>query len=178
MDTINNNKNNILTNATLIAVALFTFTSAHAAPSLNQVASGTATVTQNTNNTTINQTTNNATIDWNSFNTTQNQTVLFNQPTTQSLTINNILDANPSQIHGSITANGRIVLLNPNGFFFGTNSSVSAHTFIAAATSNSNTTYNSLTNTLSIINNAMLLMAPSPTMALLPPLKPNLSPKE
>ena len=156
MDTINNNKNNILTNATLIAVALFTFTSAHAAPSLNQVASGTATVTQNTNNTTINQTTNNATIDWNSFNTTQNQTVLFNQPTTQSLTINNILDANPSQIHGSITANGRIVLLNPNGFFFGTNSSVSAHTFIAAATSNSNTTYNSLTNTLSIINNASI----------------------
>ena len=149
MDTINNNS----LNATLIAVALFAFSSAQAAPSLNQVTSGNATVTQDATNTTINQTTNNATIDWHSFNVAQNQAVVFNQPTTQSLTINNILDANPSQILGSITANGRVVLLNPNGFFFGANSSISAHTFIAAATTNSNTTYNPLTNTLSIINN-------------------------
>ena len=138
----------------LIAIALCAITTAQAAPSLNQVVSGNAAVTQNAGNTTITQTTNNATIDWHSFNVAQNQTVAFNQPTTQSLAINNILDANPSQILGTITANGRIVLLNPNGFYFGATSSVSAHTFIAAATSNSNTTYNPLTNTLSIVNNA------------------------
>ena len=150
--------NNIKYITTLIA--LCTITTAHAAPSLNQVTNGTATVTQSggggVDTTTINQTTNNATIDWHSFNVAQNQAVTFNQPTTQSLIINNITDANPSQILGTITANGRIVLLNPNGFYFGANSSVSAHTFIAAATSNSNATYNSLTNTLSIINNSAI----------------------
>ena len=138
----------------ITTIALLSLTSlAQAAPSLNQVTNGNATVTQNAGDTTINQTSASATIDWHSFNTTQHQTVVFNQPNTQSLTVNNILDANPTTIHGSITANGRIILLNPNGFFFGANSSVSAHTFIAAATTNSNTSYNSLTNTLSIINN-------------------------
>ena len=138
---------------TLIALCT---TSALAAPSLNQVTNGNATVTQNSgggaDTTTITQTTNNATIDWHSFNVAQNQAVTFNQPTTQSLTINNILDTNPSQILGSITANGRIVLLNPNGFYFGTSSSVSAHTFIAAAVSSSNATYNNSTNLLTILD--------------------------
>ena len=138
----------------ITTIALLSLTSlAQAAPSLNQVTNGNATVTQNAGDTTINQTSASATIDWHSFNTTQHQTVVFNQPNTQSLTVNNILDANPTTIHGSITANGRIILLNPNGFYFGANSSVSAHTFIAAATTNSNTTYNPLTNRLSIINN-------------------------
>ena len=138
---------------TLIALCA---TSALAAPILNQVTNGTATITQNAgggvDNTTINQTTNNATIDWHSFNIATTETVTFNQPNTQSLTINNILDANPSQILGNITANGRIVLLNPNGFYFGTNSSVSAHTFIAAAVSSSNATYNNSTNLLTILD--------------------------
>ena len=140
---------------TTITALLFCVSLSHAAPSLNQVTNGNATITQSGggDTTTITQTTPNATIDWHSFNVVESQAVVFNQPSTQSLAINNILDANPSQILGSITANGRIVLLNPNGFYFGANSSVSAHTFIAAATSNSNATYNSLTNTLSINNN-------------------------
>ena len=102
--------------------------------------------------TTITQTTNNATIDWHSFNIATTETVTFNQPSTTSLAVNNILDTNPSQILGNITANGRIVLLNPNGFYFGTNSSVSAHTFIAAAVSSSNATYNNSTNLLTILD--------------------------
>ena len=102
--------------------------------------------------TTITQTTNNATIDWHSFNIATTETVTFNQPSTTALAVNNILDSNPSQILGNITANGRIVLLNPNGFYFGTNSSVSAHTFIAAAVSSSNATYNNSTNLLTILD--------------------------
>ena len=80
------------------------------------------------------------------------QSPLTNQPPSPSPSTT-FTDTNPSQILGTITANGRIVLLNPNGFYFGATSSVSAHTFIAAATNEGNTTYNSLTNTLSIINN-------------------------
>ena len=87
--------------AIVIATALYALAfTTQAAPSLNQVTNGNATITQNTNNTTINQTTNNATIDWHSFNVAQNKTVTFNQPDTQSLTINNITDSNPSQILG------------------------------------------------------------------------------
>ena len=128
----------------------------YATPTLNKVTSGDATIIQNAGNTTINQTTNNATIDWRSFNIRQNQTVVFNQPSAQSLTINTIQAATPTTIHGSISANGRIVLLNPNGFYFSSTSSVSAHTFIAAAATNNNTIYNSSTNSLSIINNDVI----------------------
>ena len=39
---------------------------------------------------------------------------------------NRINDPNPSQIYGSLQANGIVVLLNSSGFYFGPNSFVSA----------------------------------------------------
>ncbi|HVY70155.1 MAG TPA: filamentous hemagglutinin N-terminal domain-containing protein [Verrucomicrobiae bacterium] len=66
----------------------------------------------------------NAVLDWKSFNINPGETARFIQPSAQSVVWNRIFDQNPSQIQGSLAANGFVVLFNQNGFFFGPNSTV------------------------------------------------------
>src|SRR5579871_3923711 len=57
----------------------------------------------------------NTVLNWQSFNIGAGESTIFNQPNAYSLVINNIHDANASQIYGSLQANGMVVLMNPNG---------------------------------------------------------------
>ena len=68
----------------------------------------------------------NAVLNWNSFNIAAGETTTFIQPSATSIVWNRINDKNPSQIFGSLQANGVVVLLNSSGFYFGPNSFVSA----------------------------------------------------
>ena len=142
--------------AVLLLGVSFTFThpASFANPRFSQVSHGSAHVSQTATNTTITQHSNSTTIQWNSYDVAQNHTVSYNQPSPSSIAINNILDANPSQILGNINANGRVILLNPNGFYIGPSSTISAHTFIAAAISYRDAVYDATTNSLSTINSA------------------------
>jgi filamentous hemagglutinin family protein len=69
---------------------------------------------------------NNAVINWKTFNIGAGETTTFLQPSSTSIVWNRINDQNPSQIYGSLQANGVVVLLNSSGFYFGPNSFVSA----------------------------------------------------
>ena len=69
---------------------------------------------------------NNAVLNWQSFNIAAGETTVFNQPSAQSIVWNHIGGQSPSQIYGSLQANGIVVLLNSSGFYFGPNSFVSA----------------------------------------------------
>jgi filamentous hemagglutinin family protein len=69
---------------------------------------------------------NNAVLNWQSFNIASGETTVFNQPSSSSIVWNRINNQNPSQIYGSLQANGIVVLLNSSGFYFGPNSFVSA----------------------------------------------------
>jgi filamentous hemagglutinin family protein len=60
-----------------------------------------------------------AILNWKTFNIAAGETTLFNQPSAYSVVVNNIHDANASQIYGSLQANGMVVLLNSSGFYFG-----------------------------------------------------------
>jgi filamentous hemagglutinin family protein len=102
-----------------------------AAPVGGQVDSGNASINQSGLITTINQTSQHANINWNSFNVGENETVNFVQPNSNSSTLNQIHDANPSNILGSINANGRVFLSNSNGFIFGANSAVNVGSLFA-----------------------------------------------
>ena len=62
-----------------------------------------------------------AVLNWQSFNIASTETTIFNQPSASSIVINNIHDANASQIYGSLQANGMVVLMNQYGFYFGPN---------------------------------------------------------
>ena len=78
----------------------------------------------------INQSSNRAVIDWRSFSVGAGEQTNFNQPSAASLAVNRVTGANPSDIAGRITANGQIVLVNPNGILFERGSRVDAASLI------------------------------------------------
>ncbi len=137
---IRKNTLSLLSNRKLIPSFLFacSFTlaisSAQANPQGAQVAAGTASVTSPATNTVqINQSSDKAIINWQSFNINKNETTRFMQPGTDSITLNRI---NPvqgvSQIYGNLSANGRIILVNGAGVFFGPTASVNVASLIAS----------------------------------------------
>jgi filamentous hemagglutinin family protein len=87
------------------------------------VASGSATASQNGSRLTI-TTSQSAFLNWQSFNIAAGETTIFNQPSIASVVVNRINDQSPSQIYGSLQANGMVVLMNSAGFYFGPNSFV------------------------------------------------------
>ena len=107
------------------------------------MSSGNATATQTANQLTVNQTSQNAILNWQSFNIGSGSSVNFVQPNSTALAINNIFQGNPSQIFGSLTANGRIYLINQNGIMFGAGSQVNVGGLVASSL---NITQNAITN--------------------------------
>ena len=105
-----------------------------AGPSGGAVTSGTGSILHPSSSTTlIQQLSNQLTLTWKSFNVGAGDTVQFAQPSASSVAINEILDANPSQIFGKIDANGRIVLLNSNGILFGRSAELNVGSLIASS---------------------------------------------
>jgi filamentous hemagglutinin family protein len=105
---------------TLIALeAMMSFSPAVANPEGGIVVDGNAQIVQTSaSRLDINQSTDSAIINWNSFSLAQDEHVNFNQPTSSSLTLNRVMGSDLSRIAGKMTANGRIMLVNPNGILF------------------------------------------------------------
>lgn len=97
---------------------------AFANPEGGVVAGGSADIAYSGNKLDIYQHTDKAVIDWRSFNIGAMEHTQFHQPGSGSLTVNRINDINPSRIDGKLSANGQIVLINPNGVVFGAGSRV------------------------------------------------------
>lgn len=116
----------------LVLPTLLCSSSAYANPQGMTVVQGSANAVANGSqfNITASQ---NAVINWQSFNIAAGETTTFQQPSSMSVVWNRILDTNPSQIWGNINANGIVVLMNQNGFYFGPNSVVNASGFIATS---------------------------------------------
>ncbi|MEI6601531.1 MAG: filamentous hemagglutinin N-terminal domain-containing protein, partial [Comamonadaceae bacterium] len=107
-------------------------------PTGGQVVAGQASINQNAATLNINQSTNRAAIDWATFNVGSQAQVNFNQPGSSSVTLNRVLDSNPSQIFGKITAPGQVFLTNPNGMYFAPSASVDVGGLAATTHSISN----------------------------------------
>ena len=118
--------------ALAICVALGYGVSVYALPTGGVVAAGSAAIGSATGLTTITQTTQNAVINWQSFNIGARESVLFVQPNRQSVALNRVLGADPSSILGSLSANGVVFLVNPNGILFGKGSSVNVGGLVAS----------------------------------------------
>jgi filamentous hemagglutinin family protein len=101
----------------------------------NVASGGSATIKSNGTTETITQTTGSAVIDWSSFNIGGKEKTQFVDPNSSSLTVNRVHDMNASQILGTLSSNGNIVLINPNGVFFSKGSVVDVNG-IVATTSN------------------------------------------
>jgi len=85
------------------------------------VTRGSATLTQTGSQLNV-QVSRGAVLDWRSFNIQRGETTTFIQPSSTSVVWNRILDPNLSQVWGTMNANGWVVLMNQNGFYFGPNS--------------------------------------------------------
>lgn len=114
------------------SVMLICGVNVYALPSGGVVASGGATINSGAASTTITQSTPNAVINWQSFNVAAGQTVQFVQPNAASVALNRVTGADPSSILGSISANGRVFLVNPNGILFGQGASVNVAGLVAS----------------------------------------------
>ncbi|MGI9210868.1 MAG: filamentous hemagglutinin family protein [Methylococcaceae bacterium] len=85
------------------------------------------------NTMTIRQLSDQATLDWKRFNIGPDNRVRFEQPHSDSVALNNIHQADPSQILGSLSANGQVYLVNQNGFVFGEQARVDANALVVSS---------------------------------------------
>jgi filamentous hemagglutinin family protein len=93
---------------------------------------GSATLSQSASALTLNVS-QNAVLNWSSFNIAAGQTTTFVQPSSHSVVWNQIAGATPSQILGTLNANGNVVLINASGFYFGSQSVINVAGLIATA---------------------------------------------
>ena len=100
-------------------------------PMKGSVIAGTVTGDVTGNKMTLNQSTARAVIDWNSFNILPGKEVHFVQPSASAAVLNRVsASADMSQIAGTMTANGTVVLMNPNGVLFSSGATINVGSLI------------------------------------------------
>ena len=115
----------------VVSALLGSVTLSFAAPSGGIVTSGSATINQSGKVTNINQSTQKASINWQKFNVAIDETVNFNQPNVNSITLNRVVGNERSVINGALNANGQVWILNSNGVLFGKNASINTAGLLA-----------------------------------------------
>ena len=130
------------------------------------VSAGQATIAASGTTLNITQQTDKAVIDWRGFDVGANETTAFHQPNSGSITLNRVNSASASQIDGTVTANGNIVILNSNGVMFGAGARVDVNGLIVSTADIDNNAFMNSTGTLafnkpgnptaSIINNGTI----------------------
>ncbi|MGJ7505282.1 MULTISPECIES: GLUG motif-containing protein [unclassified Variovorax] len=103
-----------------------------AAPTGGAVAVGSGSISQNGGGTTITQTSQNLAINWASFGIAAGERVAFVQAGAGAIALNRVLGSEVSRIDGSLTANGQVWILNPNGVLFGAGAQVSVGGLVAS----------------------------------------------
>src|SRR5437588_687355 len=123
-------RNLLLTTAALLALGA---APAAGGPAGGTVVGGTATIQgQGGPAVIVNQSSSSAIINWNTFNTGANESVRFNQPSTSSVVLNRVTGGlGPSEILGTLTANGRVFVINRDGILFGPSAVVNTAGFLA-----------------------------------------------
>lgn len=106
---------------------------AQALPTAPSVVHGSASVTRpGAGQMNVLQNSQNVVINWQSFSIGANGRVVFNQPNAQSVALNRVTGSDPSAIFGSLAANGKVFLVNPNGVLFGAGASVNVGGLVAS----------------------------------------------
>jgi len=116
--------------ATAAGPAVNTLPIGYSVNSGNVAISSTSSATNATMN--ITQTTDKASVNWNSFNIGSAARVNVLQNSANSVLLNRVVGNDPSQIFGKLSANGQVILINPNGIVFGSGGSVTASAFTAS----------------------------------------------
>ncbi|EMA3634977.1 filamentous hemagglutinin N-terminal domain-containing protein, partial [Salmonella enterica] len=97
-----------------------------------QVVAGQGSISTSGNQMTIHQGTHGLVTNWNSFDIGQNHTVQFVQPDSSAVALNRVTGGHESQILGTLTANGQVMLVNPAGVMFGKGAKVNTAGLLAS----------------------------------------------
>jgi len=120
-----------------IAVACYGVTSigniAHAGPENGVVVSGNGSISKTAAQTLIQQNSQNMAINWDSYNVASGERVQYIQPNSQSVSLNRILSSDGSRIAGNIDANGKVILVNPNGILFTQTATLNVGSLVASS---------------------------------------------
>lgn len=104
-----------------------------ALPEGGTVTEGSAIIEVKNNDMMITQNTEKASIDWPSFNIGAQNSVNFQQPSSNSVAINRVVGNEMSTIAGKMTSNGKVVLINPNGMVFSEGSTINVGGLLASS---------------------------------------------
>ncbi|WP_444823303.1 two-partner secretion domain-containing protein [Yersinia pseudotuberculosis] len=81
---------------------------------------------------TVTQQTDKLAINWDSFDIAHGHSVIYAQPGSQSIALNQVQGQSASQIYGRLQANGQVFLLNPRGILFGKEAQVNVGGLVAS----------------------------------------------
>ncbi len=128
----NNTRENLIATA-VVTVSLLAGGRAFALPADGEIAAGDVTIsTPSVNAMQIEQKSNQAIINWSSFGIGKDEAVNIAQPDTRSVLLNRVSGNDPSEIFGTLTANGRVFLVNPNGILFAPGASINVGGLVAS----------------------------------------------
>jgi filamentous hemagglutinin family protein len=124
-------RRSLLAGTALAGVAMALGGGALANPANPTVVHGVAGFTSSGSVLEVTQGTDKAIIDWRGFDIAAGETTRFVQPGSGSIALNRVGGTTASAINGSLTSNGRIFLINPNGILFGAGSNVDVGALVA-----------------------------------------------
>jgi filamentous hemagglutinin family protein len=73
-----------------------------------------------------------AIINWQDFSISTGELARFIQPSSSSAVLNRVVSGNPSSLMGSLQANGKVYLINPNGILIGAGARIDCASFVAS----------------------------------------------
>ena len=101
-------------------------------PEGGEVVMGEATISgEGTSTVRVTQTSERALIDWERFSIGEGERTRFEQPGVESVVANRVVGVEPTQVLGTLEANGRVVLMNRHGVVFGPGSRVDSAGLVA-----------------------------------------------
>ncbi len=93
---------------------------------------GSAAISPNSSGLTITQTSDRAIINWQDFSLANGTLARFVQPDATSAVLNRVVSGLPSALNGTLEANGRVFLINPNGILVGAGARIDTAGFVAS----------------------------------------------
>ncbi|HGJ5396416.1 TPA: filamentous hemagglutinin N-terminal domain-containing protein, partial [Salmonella enterica subsp. enterica serovar Newport] len=101
-------------------------------PAGGQIVGGQGSISVNGHQMTVHQNSQSMAASWSSFDIGKNNSVRFVQPDSSAVALNRVTGGHESRIMGSLSANGKVFLINPNGVLFGKGARVNTAGLVAS----------------------------------------------
>lgn len=112
--------------------ALVTPAIADGLPQGSTIVSGSGNISTQGQTMTVQQHSDRLVTNWDSFSIGSGNAVVFQQPSASSVALNRVTGGTPSEIMGSLSANGQVFLVNQNGIVFGAGAQVNSAALVAS----------------------------------------------